>query len=346
MLVFAGEQGSCKSVSARATRNLIDPNTAALRSLPRDERDLMIAATNGWVIAFDNVSSLPGWLSDAVCRLATGGGFGTRENYTDRDEVLFEAQRPVIMGGIEDFVTRGDLRDRAIVLTLEPPSDETRLEEDELWPAFERTRPRILGALLDSLSVALREREGTRLSTKPRMADFVRWAVAAAPALGFPAEAFLDAYSDNRRAGHEAMLEDSLIAGPIVAVAKRPGAWEGTAADLLREMEKDMSEEARKRRGWPKNARALSGAIRRLAPSLRASGVQLEHPKRRLIRLTVRTKPESGSVCDGTDTDATRPDAGDANEGDSAPSSNWPVAGDGGDGDSPDPEEEIDPWAA
>jgi hypothetical protein len=92
---------------------LVDPNSAPLRSEPRDARDLIIAANNSWVLAFDNLSHLPAWLSDALCRLATGGGFSTRELYTDSEEVLFDAVRTVILNGIEELAMRGDLLDRA-----------------------------------------------------------------------------------------------------------------------------------------------------------------------------------------------------------------------------------------
>src|SRR4029077_1724178 len=101
-----------------------DPNTAALRSFPREDRDLFIAASNGWVVGYDNVSQIPSWLSDALCRLATGGGFSTRKLYTDDEEQLFNAQRPVALNGIEDFVNRPDLDDRTIFLTLAQISEE------------------------------------------------------------------------------------------------------------------------------------------------------------------------------------------------------------------------------
>ena len=104
MLVLSGEQGSAKSTFSGILRALVDPNTAPLRALPREDRDLFIAATNGHVLAFDNVSGLPAWLSDTLCRLATGGGFAVRQLYTDQDEVLFDATRPMILNGIEDFV--------------------------------------------------------------------------------------------------------------------------------------------------------------------------------------------------------------------------------------------------
>ena len=135
VIVLSGEQGSAKSTFSAILRALIDPNTAPLRALPREDRDLFIAANNGHVLAFDNVSSLAPWISDTLCRLATGGGFAVRQLYTDQDEVLFEATRPVILNGIEDIVTRPDLADRAIFLTLEPIPEERRRPEAELWAA-------------------------------------------------------------------------------------------------------------------------------------------------------------------------------------------------------------------
>ena len=106
VLAVSGEQGSAKSTGSKVLRALVDPNTAPLRALAREDRDLFIAATNGHVLAFDNISRLPTWISDTLCRLATGGGFAVRQLYTDQDEVLFDATRPVILNGIEEIVAR------------------------------------------------------------------------------------------------------------------------------------------------------------------------------------------------------------------------------------------------
>jgi hypothetical protein len=176
VIVLSGEQGSAKSTFSAILRALLDPNTARLRALPREDRDLFIAASNGHVLAFDNVSGLPAWISDTLCRLATGGGFAMRQLYTDQDEILFDAARPVILNSIEDIVTRPDLADRAIFLTLEPIPEERRRPEAELWADFEAERPRILGVLLDAVMQGLRRLPETRLEKLPRMADFALWA--------------------------------------------------------------------------------------------------------------------------------------------------------------------------
>src|SRR6516165_11727644 len=159
LLAIAGEQGSAKTVLSKILRALIDPNVAPVRAPPREERDLMIAANNGHVLAFDNLSILPGWLSDALCRLASGGSFALRQLYTDADEVLFQAARPTILNGIEDVVRRQDLADRAIFLTMGSLRDEQRRPETDLWREFELARPRILGALLDVVAHGLRMRD-------------------------------------------------------------------------------------------------------------------------------------------------------------------------------------------
>jgi hypothetical protein len=125
ILGISGEQGSAKTALSKLLRALIDPSVAPVRALPRDERELFIAASNAHILAFDNLSGLPGWLSDTFCRLASGGAFSTRRLFTDQDEVLFSAARPLILNGIEDIVTRPDLADRAILLMLPPISGTT-----------------------------------------------------------------------------------------------------------------------------------------------------------------------------------------------------------------------------
>ena len=109
LLAISGEQGSAKTVLCKLLKALIDPNAAPVRALSREERELMIAANNGYLLAFDNLSGLPHWLSDALCRLATGGSFAVRQLYTDDEEVLFEAVPPMLLNGIEDVISRPDL---------------------------------------------------------------------------------------------------------------------------------------------------------------------------------------------------------------------------------------------
>ncbi|MCA1558439.1 MAG: hypothetical protein LC731_07870, partial [Acidobacteria bacterium] len=274
VLALHGEQGSAKSTTARILCNLIDPNKASLRSEPRDERDLMIAATNRWLVALDNLSRVQTWLSDALCRLATGGGFATRELYADSDEILFDAMRPVLLNGIEELATRSDLLDRAIILNLPSIPEEKRRSEADVWREFEAARPSILGALLNAVSHAMRNLEYVRLDRLPRMADFALWATAAEEGLGISPGAFMNAYTGNREAANDLALEASPVAAAIIAFVEREKSWTGTATNLLKELNAFAGDEAQKQQGWPKRGNVLSGLLKRLAPNLRAAGIE------------------------------------------------------------------------
>jgi len=151
LLAVSDEQGAAKSTFSRILKLICDPGSVPLRTAPRSERDLFIAAINSHVLAFDNLSGISATLSDALCRLATGGGFATRQLFTDREEVLLNATRPMILNGIEELVNQPDLADRALFLALRPTADEQRRPAEELMEHFAHQLPRILGALLDGM---------------------------------------------------------------------------------------------------------------------------------------------------------------------------------------------------
>jgi len=275
VIVLSGEQGSAKSTFSSMLRSLLDPNTAPLRALPRDNHALFIAANNGHVLAFDNVSGLPGWISDTLCRLATGGGFAVRQLYSDQDEVLFDAARPVILNGIEEIVTRPDLADRAVFLTLEPIPERSRRPEAELWAAFEAERPRLLGVLLHAVVEGIKRLPNTHLEKLPRMADFALWATACETAL-WPAGTFWSAYCTNRSEAAQSVVEADLIALLFRKLVDQRTVWTGTCADLLEELSSQLSDMAVRPKDWPVNPRKLSGRLRRAATPLRTVGIEIE----------------------------------------------------------------------
>ena len=175
VLVLNGQEGSAKTTAALVCRRLIDPHATLLRSFPKNERDLLIAAHHNWVPGFDNLSSLAPWQSDALCRLATGGGFGARQWFTNDHEVVIHAQRPITLGGINEFVERGDLADRCFFLHLPPIAPTRRLGEKEFWSRFHEAYPRLLGALYDAVAGGIGFWPEVRLLELSRMADVDRW---------------------------------------------------------------------------------------------------------------------------------------------------------------------------
>jgi phage/plasmid primase-like uncharacterized protein len=277
-----GEAGSAKSTLLKILRSLIDPNVSDLRTPPRTDHDFFIAATSAHVLAYDNLSFLYNWFSDALCRIATGGGFGTRKYYTDDEERLFNAMRPAMLGAIDDVVAKNDLAERAVQLLLTPITGEKRRSDDDLWQEFERDRPGILGALLDAVAHGLRCLPQTRDKLKqqelPRMADYLVWATACGDGLLWDEGEFARAYADNRSRVNEAVVEgDSLTAAVRRLMEVDAGRWSGTMTELLRRLDGISGDsESRRNRQWPSSASALGKRMRSMASPLRRIGIEID----------------------------------------------------------------------
>jgi hypothetical protein len=266
ILELLGDQGSAKSTTSRVIKGLLDPNISPVRAMPKDERDLAISGTNSWCPVFDNISKIPEWLSDALCRMSTGGGFSTRVLYSDAEEKIFDLMRPVILNGIGDVVVRGDLLDRTLVLRL--PTIKARRIEDDFYRDLAQVRGRILGVLLDAVVAALRNESRVPAVGLPRLADLARWIAASEEAFGWDGRRFLDAYSRNRREATAIALEGDSVATVVISVA-RQGDWSGTASDLLSVAEVYTVV------GLPRTPQHLSESLRRLVPYLREIGIDV-----------------------------------------------------------------------
>jgi len=279
ILVLLGERGSAKSTAARILRSLIDPSTVPLRSMPRSPHEVYIDAVSSWVIAIDNISSLPVWLSDTLCQLSTGGGFTTRTLFTDRDQELFSAMRPVIVNGISDVATRDDLVQRALIVRLPSIPKGHYRPEREIYAELRAARPQILGALLDAASVGLLEAPQTEVKAPPRMADFARWATATEAVLGGEPGSFMEAYGYSDREGTHQALEASALSTPLWSLANefaKHGGWVGTAKEMLKRLGEDVDEDVRRSREWPQAPNALSRQLKRLGPLFREVGIRIE----------------------------------------------------------------------
>ena len=274
ILLVNGEQGSAKSTLCRMARALVDPNQAALRRPPKEDRDLMIAAQNAWLVAFDNLSGMSAALCDALCALATMSGFACRQLYTDDGEKLFHGMRPIMANGIEDLAGRPDVQDRAVLLTLEEIPEDDRQDEKTLWTSFEEARPRLLGALCDAVVCGLRRLPEVKIARLPRMADFALWAEACAPSFGWQPGQFLADYNANRAAASAATVADSLITAPLGSLLTMGmGRWHGTVGALWEQLENRLDDSSKRSPAWPRTPRGLAGMLRRLTPALRRSGV-------------------------------------------------------------------------
>ena len=139
IMAIRGGDGSAKSTLVEILRGLIDPHDPPYTALPRTEIKLRSAAAEAYCQAFDNISGLTVSMSDALCRFVTDG-----------------SDQPVIINGISDIITRPDLADRCVFIDCAPIPDAQRRTQADIMTTFAKTRPQILGVLLDAVAHGLR----------------------------------------------------------------------------------------------------------------------------------------------------------------------------------------------
>jgi hypothetical protein len=270
VLELVGEQGSAKSTTQKLLKMLIDPNAANLRSNPTKVENIWIGASNCHLVSFENMSFLPQNFQDALCVLATGGAHATRTLYTNKEEVIIELRKPIVLNGISVNVTAQDLLDRSIHIEL--PRVEKRLLSNDVEQSFINLQPSLLGGLLNQLCFALNKLPSITIEDehKPRMLDFAYLGEAVFQANGLAAGTFLSQYKNMRQKGVFRTLE----AIPIgVALSNflynNPRGWSGQLIELLGILN---NYKPHGEGNWPKSGKAMSDSLRRLAPAIRTLG--------------------------------------------------------------------------
>ncbi|WP_369222441.1 ATP-binding protein [Streptomyces sp. R39] len=275
VLTFRGEQGTGKSYSAKMVIGLVDPSGAPKRTAPRDIKSWATQAFNSWALCLDNVSIIPDWLSDALCRAVTGDGIVDRALYTDDDVVVLEFRRVLAMTTIDAGALAGDLAERLLTIELHTIPDRARREEAELDAAYSDAHAGILASLFDLLADVLRVLPDVQLTERPRMADFARVLAAVDKVKGWDT---LESYKATARDAVADVLDGEPFAQAVVALVDRagPGGIVLTASELLER----VPAPDRLPKKWPKDPTRAGGQLKRLAPALRTIGIDVDDSKR------------------------------------------------------------------
>ena len=279
VLCIHAEQGSGKTTMMQMLRGLIDPSATPTLSPPDSIREFIQLAAHHYVVFLDNLSTLPEWLSDAICRCVTWEGFTKRELYSDDEDMLYSFRRSVGLNGINLVPSKPDLLDRVLILSLERIPDTRRSTETQLWETFHALTPQLLGAVFTLVSAALAHVSSVTMVSSPRLADFAKYGVAAAMALEVGKQVFLDALTANAKAQTMEAIQASPIAQALLTfLVGKPG-WSGSPSALREELNR-VAEQAgvdRKSRLWPKDAGWVSRRLKEVRPNLMASGWTVHH---------------------------------------------------------------------
>lgn len=288
VVLLNGEQGTGKTTCATFVTGLFDPSPAPVRSPPRDPEQWAVAAAGSYAVVLDNISAIPPWLSDALCKASTGDGWLRRRLYTDGEIAVLSFRRVVFLTSIDTGALRGDLGDRLVSVVLERIDDAHRIPEAEIQRRYRDRLPELMGGLFDLVCRVLKQLETLEPSPLPRMADFGRVLLAVDRELGTDSMA---KFLGQRDLFASDVLDDDPIGLPLIALLEKQHEFVGN----MKELDALLRQQGDPGPGWPKTARGLSGAIRRLAPALSRRGIEVIPPAAndRTRRYTLRTTAQT-----------------------------------------------------
>lgn len=275
VLNLLGEQGSCKSTCSRFIVSIVDPSKPPLLTLYKNVNEIVLQLSRRHLAFFDNISTITDDISDLLCRAVTGDGFSRRQLYTDDGDVIFDYRCCIGLNGINLAVRRSDLLDRSLFIELERIPETERKTERVMMQAFEETRPRILGAIFDTIAKAMKLYDSLILERTPRMADFARWGCAVALAMGYDQDSFLEVYRNNIERQDEEVIDGSVIAQALICFMEHHPHWAGSATDLLSQLEKTADAHRIDRRSaeWPRSASLLTRRLNIVRSNLARFGI-------------------------------------------------------------------------
>ncbi|MBQ3280049.1 hypothetical protein IJG92_00040 [Candidatus Saccharibacteria bacterium] len=294
VLVINGSQGAGKSTPMRMLKDLADPSQLVSAGKITNEAELARLANRHILLFFDNLSFLEKDNSDVLCRLITGDGFSKRRLYSDDDEVIYNFKRPLMLNGINNFITQADLLDRALILNVERIPEEKRLTELELWGKFNEEKPQILGAIFTVLSQAMKIFPETPTSGLPRMADFGRWGCAIYSAINNQSfSEFQKLLIGNKERQIEESIEADSIAKLVKYMTNNLVRWKGSARDIelspyLIHQDSRLEEIhlLSSHPNWPKDSSQIGKRLRRAEGMLKEANIEMTFGVENNVRTT------------------------------------------------------------
>jgi hypothetical protein len=318
ILMLHGEQGSAKSTLQELIKMLVDPSTARTLAFPRDINELIQKLSHNYISYFDNISHIPDWISDQLCRGVTGSGFSKRQLWTDDDDVIYNFKRCIGFNGINLAATKADLLDRGLIIQLDYLPKGKRKKLKDIWYEFEQLRPQLLGYIFDILAKVLNMIKTTPagrdlvdgITELPRMADFAEIAEVISRCMGYKENEFLNAYKRNIGLQTEQIVEGNYVANAVVYFMADKDEWTGTATELLDELEhvaETLKIKTKNDKAWPAAPNQLTRRLNEVQTNLRQAGIEIEkdrdaQTKARLVKLCKTPPPSLPSLPDPNQT--------------------------------------------
>lgn len=127
LLVLSSSYGGGKTTIMKIAKKLVDPSVLDGIGKIYNCESIIRPASKHALLYFDNISYVSQDISDTLCGVATGTSLVNRKLYADNEEVIFKVQRPVMLNGVTEILTREDLIDRSLVVSVQRINKDSRI---------------------------------------------------------------------------------------------------------------------------------------------------------------------------------------------------------------------------
>jgi hypothetical protein len=291
ILALEGSGGSGKSSLMKRILDVVDPTSMAMASDPRSMRDWQSVAWSRHVVSLDNISVIPPWFSDVLCRASTGDAGGGRALYHEKKVSITALQVSVVMTTTGIDIARNDLEQRMLFVPVSAMQDDDRKTVWNLTEYWSEFRPRALGALLDALATVLPWLDKVQPPTLPRMADFGQL-LAAMDAAQISQGAF-EAYLSSIAQSNQDAASRSVFVRALTSVVGQCRGWRGTPTQLVDAVARRVHWSERKELPGP---RAVMARLEDARRGLLAKGISFQFKKGQARLIEFLYEPIDGSA--------------------------------------------------
>lgn len=274
ILMLHGEPNSAKTTLLELIKMLIDPSSTRTLTCRKDNAEMAQQLDHNYLPYYDNLSFIPEWLSDTLCRASTGDSFSKRTLFTNDDDTYFSYIRNVGFSGVNLAATKSDLLRRGLIIELERIHADSQRQVKQIWKEFEQIKPQLLGYIFDILSRVIKRRRAGSINVKglPSLADWGEWCELISQEMGNEPDVFIQAFNRNIETQNEAAIEDSVIAEAVIYLMENQKRWDGTAANLLAQLETFaplLGINIKDHKSWPSRPNVLARRLKYVISNLK-----------------------------------------------------------------------------
>ena len=283
ILLLCGPAGSGKSVASEIIQFSVDPSRIPCPLLPSTTQNLATVLADNYLCVFDNISQIKPEISDMLCQAIYFGAYSTRKLYSDGDVYTNTFRNCLVLNGIGNFATRGDLMDRCVKINLQRISTQQRERLSDLRRNFQEDLPLIIGAVFDTVRKTIPLIETIKPDNAPRLADFYILGGAISKALWGSEQVFFDAFAQNEESKFADMVNDDPFSAAVKQFAEKMGTrtlrLEPTEFFEKLKAQVGIVEYSNAKNNFPQSASALGKRIPRIQPALAAVGIDIAQTK-------------------------------------------------------------------